>query len=126
MQDEVKANDTVERTIEYINEVMEEAKDVEARLPKHSKEDGGLESIVDSICDSSHRIGIEFECGDCCKKVTNGFKLFIACDSIILLPAQCESLVLRVFCCGKIVDKQLLKAIIIPLEKLCSIEIQKP
>lgn len=125
MQDEIKSNETVERTIEYINEFLNENKDVEAILPKYSKDDNGLESVIDSICDSSRRIGVEFECGDCCKRISNGAKIFFTCDSLILLPKQCESLVLRVFCCGKIVDKQLLTAIIIPLEKLCSIEIQK-
>ena len=69
------------------------------------------------------KIGIEFECGDCCKKVINGSKLFFIKHFAVLLPAHGDCLFLKVFSGGKLVDKQIMRAIIIPVDRICAIEI---
>ncbi|GFN23596.1 MAG: hypothetical protein IMW96_12110 [Thermoanaerobacteraceae bacterium] len=84
----------------------------------------GLESILNELQrNDDKKIGIEFECGDCCKKVINGSKLFFIKNFAVLLPARGDCLFLKVFSGGKIVDKQLLRAIIIPASRICAVEI---
>lgn len=70
------------------------------------------------------KIGIEFECGDCCKKVINGSKLFFIKKFAILLPAHGDCLFMKVFSGGKLVDKQIMRAIIIAVDRICAIEIE--
>lgn len=69
------------------------------------------------------KIGIEFECGDCCKKVINGSKLFFIKNFAVLLPARGDCLFMKIFSGGKLVDKQIMRAIIIPVGRICAIEI---
>ncbi|MCL6560602.1 MAG: hypothetical protein K6U74_17765 [Firmicutes bacterium] len=69
------------------------------------------------------KIGIEFECGDCCKKVINGSKLFFIKNFAVLLPAHGDCLFMKVFSSGKLVDKQIMRKIIIPIDRICAIEI---
>ncbi|AKX93887.1 hypothetical protein [Neomoorella thermoacetica] len=85
----------------------------------------GLESALNEMQnDGEKEIGIEFECGDCCKKVINGSKLFFIMNFAVLLPARGDCLFMKVFSGGKLVDKQIMRAIIIPVERICAIEIQ--
>jgi hypothetical protein len=82
-----------------------------------------LKAAVDSwVCDKKPRIAIEFECGDCCKKVLNGAKIFFKDYFVILLPAEGEFLLLKLFSCGKLVEKQVLAKIVIPVKRICSVE----
>lgn len=69
------------------------------------------------------KIGIEFECGDCCKKVINGSKLFFIPGFVVLVPAHGDCLFMKVFSGGKLVDKQIMRKIIIPVDRICAIEI---
>ncbi|MBE3581746.1 MAG: hypothetical protein IMW96_08995 [Thermoanaerobacteraceae bacterium] len=86
-----------------------------------------LEAAINEFLDGDKKedkkIGIEFECGDCCKKVINGSKLFFIKKFVVLLPARGGCLLLKVFSGGKLVDRQILKAIIIPIDRICAVEI---
>ncbi|MDN5345124.1 MAG: hypothetical protein PWQ18_1238, partial [Clostridia bacterium] len=73
--------------------------------------------------DKDKKIGIEFECGDCCKKVINGSKLFFIKNFAVLRPAHGDCLFMKVFSGGKLVDKQIMRKIIIPVGRICAIEI---
>ncbi|WP_406677159.1 hypothetical protein [Moorella sp. ACPs] len=85
----------------------------------------GLEAAINKLQDNEkQKIGIEFECGDCCKKVINGSKLFFVFNFAVLLPAPGDCLFLKIFSGGKIVDKQIMRAIIIPVGRICAIEIE--
>lgn len=85
----------------------------------------GLESAINELRpDGAHKIGIEFECGDCCKKVINGSKLFFIFNFAVLLPASGDCLFMKVFSGDKLVDKQIMRAIIIPVSRICAVEIQ--
>ncbi|KUK12629.1 MAG: hypothetical protein XD51_0439 [Moorella sp. 60_41] len=84
----------------------------------------GLESILNELQrKADKKIGIEFECGDCCKKVINGSELFLVKNFVVLVPARGDCLFMKVFSGGKLVDKQLLRAIIIPASRICAVEI---
>jgi hypothetical protein len=88
--------------------------------------EGIAELIGELVGERCHnRIGIEFECGDCCKKVTNGAELEFKCPNLIILEAdEDEFLKLKIFSDGKLVDEQKLKAIIVPKKRICAIEIE--
>lgn len=84
----------------------------------------GLESALNKMqLNGDKKIGIEFECGDCCKKVINGAKLFFIFNFAILLPEPGDCLFLKVISGGKIADRETMKKIIIPANRICSIEI---
>ncbi|WP_422445649.1 hypothetical protein [Thermoanaerobacterium sp. DL9XJH110] len=91
------------------------------------QKDPSLEGVESAINKMKHegdkKIGIEFECGDCCKKVINGSHLFFLGNFAILLPEPGDCLFLKVISGGKIVDKEIMKKIIIPANRICSIEI---
>lgn len=85
----------------------------------------GLESTLNELQhDRANKIGIEFECGDCCKKVLNGAKLFFIFNFAVLLPEPGDCLFMKVFSGGKLVDKQIMRAIVIPVGRICAIEVQ--
>lgn len=84
-----------------------------------------LEALMDGLTEhGSHTITIEFECGDCCKKVLNGKKLFFVGSLAVLLPAPGETLLLKAFSGGCVVDKERMKAIVIGASRICAIEIR--
>lgn len=99
---------------------------IAVNLPDDVKQDPSMESmqtLLDGFSlDGESRIAIEFECGNCCKKVLNGAKIIIIFDFVILLPRHRETLLLKVFSDGKVVDKQIMSSIIIPFDKICSFE----
>jgi hypothetical protein len=81
-----------------------------------------LKHVFKKLFDKKKRVAVEFECGECCKKVVNGAKVFAVKNLLFLLPAKGECLFLKVISCGKIVDKQILSFIIIPFDRVCAIE----
>ncbi|MBE3571534.1 MAG: hypothetical protein IMW95_01070 [Moorella humiferrea] len=84
----------------------------------------GLGSVLDELQrDQDKKFGIEFECGDCCKKVINGSQLFFIKNFAVLLPDRGDSLLLKVFSGSKLVEQQILRAIIIPAGRICAVEI---
>lgn len=71
----------------------------------------------------TQKVAVEFECGDCCKKASNA-KIADVVDGVLVLVASDDTLILvRTFSDGKVVDKQLAKVVIIPLDKVCSVEL---
>jgi len=98
----------------------------EDELRSFSDDDGTrsdiLQHVFGKLLDKKKRIAIEFECGDCCKKVLNGAKIFTFKGLLFLLPSRGECLFLKVISCGKVAEKQILNFIIIPLERVCAIE----
>lgn len=69
------------------------------------------------------KVAVEFECADCCKKASNA-KIADVVDGVLVLVACDDTLILvRTFSDGKVVDKQLAKVVIIPLDKVCSVEL---
>jgi hypothetical protein len=70
-------------------------------------------------------IAIEFECADCCKKVLNGSRIFFIpiINVAVLIPPFGQRLLLKIFSCGHVVDKELMKVIVIPISRICNIEI---
>ncbi|KXG78014.1 hypothetical protein AN618_06260 [Fervidicola ferrireducens] len=101
--------------------VLEELESVINELQRD--EDKKDEDKKDKDKKEHKKIGIEFECGDCCKKVINGSKLFFIPGFAVLLPAHGDCLFMKVFSGGKLVDKQIMRAIIIPVDRICAIEI---
>lgn len=67
-------------------------------------------------------IGIEFFCGECCKKVINGQFIFFIPGFISLLPPVGEHLILKIFSDGELVEVQKLTSILVAIDKLCAIE----
>jgi hypothetical protein len=111
-------------------------------LPEEAKatKDPGLETwekLIDALLTETEdeveaielkkkkKIAIEFECDGCCKKVLNGNRIFFIpiINVIVLIPPLGERLLLKVFSCGHIVDKEKMKAIVIPISRICSVEI---
>ncbi|MEW6572459.1 MAG: hypothetical protein AB1374_02335 [Bacillota bacterium] len=70
-------------------------------------------------------IALEFECGECCKKVLNGANIFFipVINVAVLLPPYGQQLLLKVISCGHVVDKERLKIAIIPISRICNLEI---
>lgn len=66
--------------------------------------------------------GIEFFCGECCKKVINGQFIFFIPGFICLLPPAGEHLTLKIFSEGELVEVQKLTSICVAIDKLCAIE----
>lgn len=87
-----------------------------------------LQSFINEILNKHNHcnpptIGIEFFCGECCKKVTNGQFIFFVPGFINLLPPAGEQLKLKIFSDGELVEVQKLRSIFIAIDKLCSIEV---
>ncbi|MEW6447964.1 MAG: hypothetical protein AB1426_07745 [Bacillota bacterium] len=70
-------------------------------------------------------IALEFECEECCKKILNGARIFFipVINVAVLLPPPGQHLLLKVVSCGHIVDKERVKIAIIPISRICNIEI---
>lgn len=97
-------------------------------LPEETKDMSlqSLETLIERLTDNGkHRIAVEFECGACCKKVSNGAKLIVIpiLNVLVLLPSSDDSLLLKFFCDGCLVEKEKIKAIIIRLDNVKAIEI---
>jgi len=84
----------------------------------------GLGPIFDKK-DDDDRIAIRFECGECCNRVSNGAKLSFSPKFVALAPEDRDELVVQTFSDGELVEKRKLKKIIIPINRICSIEIEE-
>jgi hypothetical protein len=73
---------------------------------------------------AARNIAIEFECGDCCKKVLNGDRLIpiISLGIVVLLPPSGSTLLIKLFSGGQRVETQMARAIIIPIDRICAVE----
>ena len=83
-----------------------------------------LEEVLDDIIvrPVTRNIAIEFECGDCCKKVLNGESIVVTDCFVILRPAIGERLEIKLFSGGELVERQRADIIVIPIDHVCSIE----
>jgi hypothetical protein len=70
----------------------------------------------------SRNIAVEFECGGCCKKATNGESIAVTEFFVIVRPAVGEHLEVRLFCDGKVADIQRAQIVVIPIDHVASIE----
>lgn len=68
-------------------------------------------------------IAVEFECDDCCKKALNARILRIIRGFVILVGFGGASILVKTISGGQLVERELVRAIIIPLDRVCSIEI---
>ncbi|WP_245574257.1 hypothetical protein [Desulfovirgula thermocuniculi] len=108
--------------LDQIKESLNQEIDFELPFPQ----DANIQTLLNSlhVPGSHQKIGLEFSCGDCCKKVLNGARLFFVFGLAVLLPAPGDCLFMKVFSGGKLVDKQIMRAIIVPVRNICAIEIQ--
>ncbi|MGE5592365.1 MAG: hypothetical protein ACM3X3_01615 [Betaproteobacteria bacterium] len=69
----------------------------------------------------SLRVTVDFQCGECCKKVLNA-KILKATDEFLVL-GSCEDtcVVVKTVSDGEVVETELVRAIAIPLDRVCSI-----
>jgi len=85
-----------------------------------------LQSLINKIQPGQNQniftFGIEFFCGECCKKVINGQFIFFIPGFICLLPPVGEFLILKVISDGKCVEVQQLASICVAIDKICAIE----
>jgi hypothetical protein len=111
-----------------VSEIPNDDKDILETLLMNEKDkdpfDQGLQTLMDSLTCGKHKIGIEFECGECCKKVLNGAKIFTFRGLVILLPFPGDCLFMKIFSGGKLVDKQKMRAIVVPVSRICAVEIE--
>lgn len=84
----------------------------------------GLESIFDKKHDDD-KIAIRFDCGECCNRVSNGAKLSFNLKFAALIPEKGDELLVQTFSDGELVDKRKLKKILIPINRICSIEVEE-
>ncbi len=69
------------------------------------------------------RVTVIFECEGCCLKALNG-KVAEIVDGFLVLVARDDSFILvKLTSGGKLVDKEVVKALIIPLDRICAVEI---
>ncbi len=80
------------------------------------------EVLTAASCPTDRNIAIEFECGGCCKKVLNGEFIDVLGSFVILRPRRNEYLTVKLFSGGVLAELQTADVIIIPVDRICSIE----
>ncbi len=80
---------------------------------------------------NSHRdpdnltVAVEFSCGSCCKRARNA-KIADVVDGVLVLVARCdEPIIVEVVCPKECAEKEFAKIVIIPLDKISSVEISE-
>ena len=94
-------------------------------VPENGNTQGAWESLLGNLGTATNRdIAIEFECGGCCKKVLNGERIIpiISLGVIVLLPPNNETLLVKLFGEEEIIERQMARAIVIFIDRICSIE----
>lgn len=75
-------------------------------------------------CSEKNRFAMQFQCGQCCKKVSNiaGFLGIPVKDGFVWVFAHPhECLLVETFCAGKMIEKQIATNIVVPFSHFCSI-----
>ncbi|HHY98291.1 MAG TPA: hypothetical protein GX509_06090 [Firmicutes bacterium] len=67
-------------------------------------------------------VAVEFECDDCCKKALNARILTIVDGLLILVGFNNGCILVKTISGGELVEKEVVRAIIIPLNRVCSVE----
>jgi hypothetical protein len=73
---------------------------------------------TDPVC-----IAVEFECDGCCKKASNARFLNVIAGFLVLVSFDGACILVKTISGGTVVEKEIVKAIVIPLSRVCSIEI---
>lgn len=99
-------------------------KDKIALGPYHGPSQAEWENLIESLATNCGDIAIEFDCGDCCKKVSNGERLIVivSLGVVVLLPDHDKLLHIKLFGDEGIIERQKADAIVIPIDHICSIE----
>jgi hypothetical protein len=80
--------------------------------------------ILADHCDPCGRpIAVEFSCGDCFKKALNAKVKDICAGLLILTPFDAGGIDIKVFCGGVLVERETAQAVVIPLERVCAVEV---
>lgn len=80
--------------------------------------------ILADHCDPCGRpIAVEFSCGDCSKKALNAKVKDICAGLLILAPFDAQGIDIKVFCGGALVERESAQAVVIPLERVCAVEV---
>lgn len=95
-------------------------------MPEDGAVQGAWESVLQNLTNNAtdRNIAIEFECGDCCKKVLNGQQIIpiVSLGIVVLLPPNGEYLLVKLFGEEDIIETQIARAIVIPLDRICAVE----
>lgn len=85
----------------------------------------GIKQLLDKAkCDGEDPIfAVQFQCGECVKKVLHVADIDFFDGVAVLTPRRGHFLVIKLFCDGKLTDKQLARAIVVPIERICSVEV---
>ncbi|NPV54441.1 MAG: hypothetical protein HPY71_13150 [Firmicutes bacterium] len=81
-----------------------------------------LEAIEDFGDPFKQCIAVEFECDDCCKKALNAKILTIVDGFLILVGFNKGCILVKTISGGELVEKEVVRAIVIPLNRVCSVE----
>ncbi len=94
-------------------------------VKKEDVEESVLATILKHLAHDCEeiKIGVEFSCGSGFKKVVNAVKAIEVCTFLILFPEDHEVLFLKAFGDDGVIEKETMKAIAIPIDRICSIEI---
>lgn len=69
------------------------------------------------------RVTVLFECDGCCVKALDGRIADVVRGFLVLVARDDSFILVKIMSDGKLVDKEVVKVIIIPLDKICAIEI---
>ncbi|HHV62418.1 MAG TPA: hypothetical protein GXX51_07250 [Firmicutes bacterium] len=81
-----------------------------------------LETVEDLGDPFNQCIAVEFECDDCCKKALNARILTVIDGFLILVGFNNGCILVKTISGGELVEKEVVRAIIIPLNRVCSVE----
>ena len=83
-----------------------------------------MAKILADHCDPCGRpIAVEFSCGDCSKKAFNAKVKDICAGLLILTLFDAGGIVIKVFCGGCLVETETAQVVVIPLERVCAVEV---
>ena len=96
---------------------------IELDIPEHKQrpEQEAWDKLVKCLCNTPYAT-VEYECGDCCRKVVNVEKIIplFFLGIVLLLPPCGECLTVKNLEKGSVFGKQFFKSLVIPIEKICS------
>lgn len=92
--------------------------------PDNGPTQGAWTKLLEEYATNNDNIAVQFECGKCCKKVLNGDRLVpvLSLGVVVLLPPSGESLLIKLFGEEGIIERQMARAIVIPIDRICSLE----
>lgn len=81
---------------------------------------GALKHVgdLDSLC-----VTVTFECGECCKTAQNARIRKIIDEFLVLVACKEGCIVVKTVSDGELVETEVVKALAIPIERICSIAV---